>query len=145
MAQTSLYAYIALQGNDDFPLEVVTERLVIQPTRTWKVGEKVHPNKPLERLYTCWIYQIDQLETLVVEDVLDPLYNIFHPKVESINQLKQQFDLTVQIELVIEMENGHTPGLVISPEFSRFASSLDALIDIDMYVYPFSENDDDCD
>ena len=138
MAETSLYAYIKLMGNDDFPLEVVTERLGIQPTRTWGVGEKVHPDKPLERFYTCWIYKIDQLETLAVEDVLHPLYNLFNPKVEIINQLKQRFNLTVQIELVIEMENGRTPGLVISPEFSRFASSMDALIDIDMYVYPFS-------
>ncbi|WP_235617244.1 DUF4279 domain-containing protein [Lysinibacillus mangiferihumi] len=61
----------------------------MQPTRTWKVGEKVLPDKPFERFYTCWIYKIDQLETLVVEDVLDPLYNLFNPKVEIINQLKQ--------------------------------------------------------
>lgn len=145
MEQTSLYAYIQLTGNDDFPLEVVTERLGIQPTRTWKVGEKVHPDNPLKRFYTCWKYEIQKLETLEVEDVLEPLYNLFHPKVETINQLKQQFDLTVQIELVIEIENGRTPGLAISPEFSRFASSMDALIDIDMYVYSFSGEDDGCD
>ena len=145
MEQTSLYAYIKLMGNDDFPLEVVTERLGIQPTRTWKTGEKVHPDKPLERFYTCWIYKIDQLETLVVEDVLDPLYNLFNPRVEIINQLKKQFDLTAQIALVIEMENGRTPGLVISPQFSRFVSSMDALIDIDMYVYSFSGEDEKCD
>ena len=58
--------------------------------------------------------------------------------IQLINQLKKQLDLEVQIELVIEMENGRTPGLVISPEFSRFASSINAAIDIDMYVYPFS-------
>ena len=102
MGQTSAYAYIKLWGNDDFPLQVVTERLGIEPTNTWKVGEKVHPDKPLERFYTCWKYKIDPLETLVVEDVLDPLYNIFHPRVEII----------------------------------------DALIDIDMYVSPFSEEDE---
>lgn len=43
------------------------------------------------------------------------------------------------------MENGRTPGLVISPQFSRFASSVDALIDIDMYVYPFSGEGEECD
>lgn len=137
MQQTSLYAYIKLMGNDDFPLEVVTEHLGIEPTKTWKVGEKVHPDKPLERFYTCWKYEIEKLETLVVEDVLDPLYHLFHTKVQTMNALKQQFDLTAKIALVIEIENGWTPGLVISPEFSRFASSIDALIDIDLYVHPF--------
>ncbi len=141
MAQTTLYAYLKLTGNDDFPLEVVTERLGIQPTRTWKVGEKVHPDKPLERFYTCWKYETQKLETLAVEEVLDPLYHVFHPKVEMMNELKQQFDLTIQIELVIEIEKGWAPGLVISPEFSRFASSLDAYIDVDMYVYPFGQEE----
>jgi len=135
MGQTSAYAYIKLWGNDDFPLHVVTERLGIEPTNIWKVGEKVHPDKPLERFYTCWKYKIGPLETLVIEDVLDPLHNIFHSKVAIINQLKQQYDLSVKIALVIEMENGHAPGLVISPEFSRFVSSLDAPIDVDMYIF----------
>lgn len=142
MEQTSLYTYIKLAA-DDFPLDVVTERLGVQPTKTWKVGDKVRPNQPLKRFYTCWEYQIGPLETLVVEDVLDPLYDLFHPKVDIINELKEQYDLIVKIELVIEMENGRTPGLVISPEFSRFTSSLDAMIDIDMYVYPFSGEDED--
>jgi len=35
MEQTTLYAYIKFSGNDDFPLEVVTESLEIkqEPTR----------------------------------------------------------------------------------------------------------------
>lgn len=142
MEQTSLYTYIQLAGDDDFPLDEVTERLGIEPTTTWRVGEKVHPNKPLERFYTCWKYKIGPFETLVVEDVLDPLLHLFSSKVEIINQLKLKYDLSVKIALVIEMENGRTPGLVISPKFSRFAGSLDAMIDIDMYVYPFSEEDE---
>lgn len=37
------------------------------------------------------------------------------------------------------MIDGYTPGLVISPSFSSFAAAIDAYIDIDMYVWPFSE------
>ena len=141
MEQTTLYVYIKFIGNDDFPLHAVTESLDVQPTKTWKVGEKVYADKPLERYYTCWIYETEKLETLVVEEVLDSLYELFSSKVDTINQLKEQLDLEVQIELVIEMENGRTPGLVISPEFSRFASSINALIDIDMYVHPFNDEE----
>lgn len=47
--------------------------------------------------------------------------------------------MNIQIQLVITMINGYTPGLVISPEFSRFASAINASIGIDMYVYPFSD------
>ena len=143
MEQTSFYTYIHLAGDDDFSLDEVTKRLGIEPTTTWRVGEKVHPNKPHERLYTCWKHKIGPVESLDVDDVLKPLYDLFNPKVDIINALKEQYDLSVKIALVIEMDNGRTPGFAISPAFSRFTSSLDAMMDIDMYVYPFSEEDED--
>ena len=139
MEQTSFYTYIKLSA-DDFPLETVTEYLGVEPTKTWKVGEEVRPNHALKRFYTCWEYQVGPVQLLDVDDVLNPLYDLFNPKVDVLNELKKQYDLNIKIALVIEMENGLTPGLVISSAFSRFTSSLDALIDIDMYVSPFEEN-----
>ena len=139
MDSTTLYAYIQFTGNDDFPLDVVTERLNVQPTRTWKVGDRVNEHTPLERFYTCWKYESEKLETLDPEEVLRPILDVFKLKVDVINQLKEQLDLSVHIELVIIMENGDTPGLVIYPELSAFAAAIDAFIDIDMYVNSFSE------
>ncbi|MCM3721521.1 DUF4279 domain-containing protein [Solibacillus isronensis] len=43
---------------------------------------------------------------------------------------------------MITMHDGQTPGLVISPEFSQFDSDINAFIDIDMYVYPYSESEE---
>ena len=37
------------------------------------------------------------------------------------------------------MIDGYTPGLVISPELSHFAASINAFIDIDMYVHAFND------
>lgn len=141
MERTSLYAYMQFSGNDDFPLQALTDSLGVQPTKTWQVGDRVNNHSPLKRFYTCWMYQTEKKETLVVEEVLDPIYELFEPKIQTINELKKRFNLNVQLELVIEIENGHTPGLVISPAFSRFAGSIDAFLDIDMYVYAFSEED----
>lgn len=42
MDKTRLYAYIKFIGNDDFPLDVLTERLGVKPTSTWKVGSRVN-------------------------------------------------------------------------------------------------------
>ena len=142
MQKTTLYAYISFTGRDDvndFPLEVVTERLGVQPTETWRVGDRI--NNIVSRAYsfTCWKYESDRLETLDVDDVLLPILNVFQSKTDIINQLKEEFNLDVQIELVITMIDGYTPGLVISPEFSRFAATINAFIDIDMYVEFFSE------
>ncbi|MEC1177777.1 DUF4279 domain-containing protein [Metasolibacillus meyeri] len=142
MEKTSLYAYIKLTGNDDFPIATVTEQLNVQPTETWKVGDAIRPNHPHKWAYTCWKYETKQIETLDSEDVLRPLLNTFQSKVEIINNLKTELHLDVQLELVIIMEEGRTPGLVIYPEFSTFAAAINAFLDIDMYINPFTEQNE---
>lgn len=142
MNKSSLYAYIQFIGNVDFPLDVVTERLSVQPTKTGKVGERVMPDYPINKLVhrgTSWRYEIDTIETLDSTEVLHPLLEIFQSKTETINKLKDEFNLDVILALVIQIYDGQTPGLVVDPEFSKFASEIKAFLDIDMYVYPFIE------
>lgn len=139
MEQTSFYTYIKLAGNDDFPLDEVTKRLQIEPTDVWRVGDKVRPDSPLERFYTCWKYKIGPVQSLDVDDVLEPLYDQFHSKVDIINALKAQYDLSVRIVVVIEIENGNKPALTMAPTFSQFASSIGADIEVDLYAYSYSE------
>lgn len=140
MEKTSLYAYISFTGKDDvddFHVEVVTEMLGVQPTRILRMGEKI--NDVHTRSFTSWQYESETLETLDVDDVLLPILNAFQDKTDSINRIKKVLNLNVKVALVITMIDGFTPGLVIYPEFSKFVSDINAFIDIDMYVYPFSE------
>lgn len=140
MDKTSLYAYISFTGKDDvddFPVEVVTEMLGIKPTRILRMGERI--NDVRKRSFTSWQYESETLETLDVDDVLIPILNVFQEKTDLINLIKKELKLNVKVSLVITMIDGFTPGLVIYPEFSKFASDINAFIDIDMYVYPFSE------
>lgn len=139
MEQTSIYAYIKLEGNDDFPVDEVTKRLQIEPTDAWRVGDKVRPNHPHERLYTCWTYKVGPVLSFDVEDVLAPLFERFYLKGDIIQALKAQYDLHARIVVVINIENGETPALTIAPAFSQFASNIEADVDIDLYVYSYSE------
>lgn len=114
----------------------------MQPTKTWKVGERVKPNHPINQLlrsYTGWHYEIERKESLDTEDVLRPLLEVFHSKTDTINQLKEELTLDVSLELVIQIYDGYTPGLVIYPEFSKFAAEINAFLDIDMYVFSSNE------
>lgn len=140
MEKTSLYAYISFTGKDDvddFPVEFVTEMLGVKPTRILRMGERI--NDVRTRSFTSWQYESETLETLDVDDVLLPILNVFQEKTETINRIKKELNLNVKVALVITMIDGFTPGLAIYPEFSKFASDINAFIDIDMYVYPFSE------
>ncbi|AMO86753.1 hypothetical protein B857_01610 [Solibacillus isronensis B3W22] len=143
MDKTSLYAYISFTGKDDvddFPVEVVTAMLGVKPTRILRMGERI--NDVRTRSFTSWQYESETLETLDVDDVLLPILNVFQEKTDSINRIKKELKLNVKVALVITMIDGFTPGLVIYPEFSKFASDINAFIDIDMYVYPFSESEE---
>lgn len=140
MKKASLYAYIALKGAEfgDYPLEIGTERLGIQPTQTWKLGERIHPDKPnnpLERTYTCWKFETDKIETLDSGDVLRPLFEAFESKAEIINQLKTDFNLEASLAVVSEVYEGEMPALVIYPNFSRFLAAIDASLEFETYIY----------
>ncbi|MEK4080046.1 DUF4279 domain-containing protein [Solibacillus sp. FSL K6-1126] len=143
MEKTSLYAYISFTGKDDvddFPVEVITDMLGVQPTTIYRMGERI--NDVRTRSFTSWQFETETLETFDSDDVLLPILNVFQYKTVTINRLKEELNLNIQIQLVITMINGYTPGLVISPEFSRFASAINASIGIDMYVYPFSDSEE---
>ncbi|KGR76281.1 DUF4279 domain-containing protein [Ureibacillus sinduriensis] len=141
MEKTYLCAYILFSGNDDFPLEVITERLGIQPTLAWKVGERRYPNLPNHPLqsYTGWKFEIQNKETLDTENVLRPLLETFQSKTDVINELKEELFIDVHLELVIQIYDGYTPALVIYPEFSKFAAEINAYLDVDLYVSAFNE------
>ncbi|WP_339214718.1 DUF4279 domain-containing protein [Solibacillus sp. FSL W8-0372] len=140
MEKTHLYAYISFTGKDeidDFPTEVVTEMLGVEPTTIWRMGDRI--NDLRMRSFTAWKYESGTIETLNTDDALRIILNVFQYKTDTINRIKEKLNLNVRIELVITMINGYTPGLTISPEFSRFASAINASIGMDLYVYPFSE------
>jgi len=56
MEKTTLYAYLRFTGCEntfDFPLDLLTKRLGVQPTETWRVGDKVNINNSRVRSFTC--------------------------------------------------------------------------------------------
>lgn len=106
--------------------------LGVEPTAILRMGDRINDKRT--RSFTSWEYKSEVLETLDVDDVLLPILNVFQDKTDTINHIKEKLNLNAIIRLVITMIDGHTPGLVISPEFSKFASAINAFIDIDMYI-----------
>ena len=98
MEKTSLYAYIHFTGKDDiydFPVEVVTEMLGVQPTTILRMGEKI--NDVHTRSFTSWKYESGTIETLDTDDVLLPLLKVFQYKTDPINRIKEELNLNVQL------------------------------------------------
>ncbi|WP_332645876.1 hypothetical protein [Lysinibacillus sp. 54212] len=42
---------------------------------------------------------------------------------------------------MINIHDGQQSGLTIYPEFSRFAVEINAILDVDMYIFPFIDEE----
>ncbi|WP_391122491.1 DUF4279 domain-containing protein [Psychrobacillus sp. L3] len=142
MEKTRVQAYFSLSNDDDFPLDEVTKRLNIQPSRTTKVGEPLPLNSARHYFSTTWQYGLGYKETLDVDEVLMPVIDKLESKVIDILLLKKDYNLVAKFYIVIEINNGRTPGLAIYTRASKLATEIDAVFDIDLYAYPYNELDE---
>ena len=137
---TRVMAYLHIASFYDFPVHKVTELLGIQPTETrvkGELGENQFPHR-----YTSWKYSSGYQETLEVDKVLMEVLEPFENKVQEILAVKEKYQVDTVIQLVIEIYDGRTPGLVIDPRVSKFGGDIGANIDIDLYAFPYVESDE---
>ncbi|EEL34148.1 hypothetical protein bcere0019_26070 [Bacillus cereus Rock3-28] len=73
MDETQVMVYFNLSG-DEFPVEVVSERLQVSPTISYKKGDiirKTNETENITRNYTSWQISTGYQESLDVGDVME--------------------------------------------------------------------------
>ncbi|WP_269083165.1 DUF4279 domain-containing protein [Ornithinibacillus californiensis] len=152
--RTSVEIYFALEGSEDndydFELALVTDRLGISPTSTQKMGEFHNPERakqlainPRQYSYTQWKYSTGRIETLDFEGLVDEIVNTFKDKVSVIIQLRDEYGIRPYIGMVPKVYNGMSPGYSLTIEQMQFMIDIGVGMDLDEYVYPFTEPEDD--
>jgi hypothetical protein len=140
MEKTQVMVYFSMFA-DEFPLDVVTKQLDIEPTESYKKGDiikKISPIKNHVRAYTCWKLSTGYQESLVGEQ-MDMIIDQIGDKSAIINELKRQFGLECRFTIVIIMNNGYSPGLYLDKSIIAFANSINADFDFDLYANPYDE------
>ena len=141
MEQTQVMVYFSMFA-DEFPLEMVTKYLGIEPTDSFKNGDiikKISPTENYVRSYTCWKLSTGYQESLDVSEQMDMIIAQIGNKSAIINNLKKQFGLECRFTIVIIMNNGFTPGLYLDQSIIAFANSINADFDIDLYANSYDE------
>lgn len=123
----------------DFKLSEVTNKLGIPPTETKKMGEWATPNRQYS--LTQWKYSTGPIETLNFEMVCEKIINTFKDKIDIINELKSEIGIMPSFRAVTHIFDGVSPGYSFPIEVMKFAISIDAVLEIDQYVYGFEEED----
>lgn len=130
---------------DEFSIDDVTELLGVEPTNTYKKGDTIvrphNPNVLSTRTHfrkeTAWELSTGYQKSYDVNEQLDQVLKPLKNKAAIINQLKIKYELDCQISIVIVIENGLTPALHLNTEQIKFANSIDAEFDIDLYANPY--------
>ncbi|GAB0168933.1 hypothetical protein LSPCS325_23700 [Lysinibacillus sp. CTST325] len=60
-------------------------------------------------------------------------------KSSIINEIKEAYSLECKFFIVIKIEKGNTPALYLEKDIIKFASSIEAEIDVDLYANPYDD------
>ena len=85
---------------------------------------------------TAWKYQIDAGNEIDLETYLQKLIEVFEPKIELINRLKKNHNLTTRIQFVIDIDinpESSTPYFGINKRAIDFLSKTGTEVDFDLY------------
>ena len=136
------YVYFALHG-DDFDPSGVTKELGIEPTDSWKKGDKGQylPNQK----YACWKWSTEKgKEAIFIDKLVDEVVEKLKAKVEIINRLKEKYQLTSVLVIVLYIDTNpeeSTPALGHDFKTIEFLYQTQTVTDVDVYRYNSAETE----
>jgi hypothetical protein len=122
------YLYFSFDA-EYFDTKEITEKLNIEPSSVMIKKEPVPKS-------TAWIYQIDAGNEIDLENFLEKLIDIFEPKAEIINDLKDKLNLTTRLQFVITIDinpDSSTPYFGLNKRTINFLSKTETEVDFDLY------------
>lgn len=144
MDKTKVMTYFSVLG-DEFPLEVVTDTLGIEPTETYKKGDIIErtnnpnlistSNKIRRRKETDWTLSTGYQESYDINMQLNTILKPLEGKTKELKQLKEEYSLEFLFMIVIQVENNETPAMYLQKNIIDFASIIQAEIHFDLYIY----------
>lgn len=129
---------------DDFPIDDITEKLEVTPTETYKKGDLI-PNRSTVhcRKETSWDLGTGYQDSLDVNDQLQQVVGKLQKKTSTINEIKDAYSVECKFFIVIKIEKGVTPALYLDKDIIKFASSIEAEFDVDLYSNPYGNGFDE--
>ncbi|MGE6492707.1 DUF4279 domain-containing protein [Exiguobacterium sp. NPDC077395] len=138
--KSEVNVYFKLVG-DDFSIDEVTRLLDLTPTEFYKLGEIREPSKR-PSTFTAWMIGTGYQPSFDVNDQLKQIIKTLNGKELILDQLYQTYEnLQAKFVIVIVIEDGQAPALVIDTDTIQFAHRIRAEFDIDLYANPYEEDD----
>lgn len=118
-----------ITGNSFEPSKV-TETLQIEPTRVRRKEECPVPQTAL----TSWKLSTKKEECKAICWQFEKLIKLLQGKEKLINDLCKRYELTVSFTVIVEMEAGNAPELVLTKDIVLFVAAINAEVGFDLYI-----------
>ncbi|ANF94616.1 DUF4279 domain-containing protein [Paenibacillus bovis] len=115
---------------DLFEADEVSEILQIEPTKFKRKEEYPLPQTAL----TSWKLSTKKEECKAVCWQFEKLINLLKGKEGLIIELCEQYELTASFTVVVEMEAGNGPELVLTKDIILFIAAINAEVGFDLYI-----------
>ena len=142
MEKNRVRVYFSLFG-DDFPIDDITEKLEVTPTETYKKGDLIPNRSTIRRNETSWDLGTGYQVSLDVNDQFQQIIGKLQNKASIINEIKEAYFLECKFFIVIKIEQGNTPALYLDKDIIKFASSIEAEFDVDLFANPYKSDFDE--
>jgi len=138
--KTQIKIILSIFG-DNFDPSELSKITGITPTDLWVIGDEIprmgnltrKDNKKRLRKESAWKYSYG-IETLDFEEVSTVFIEKIEDSIPFINDYIVQSKLTINIDIVIEIENEEVPAISFNKKFISIVNRFGAKIDIDMYI-----------
>lgn len=136
MVMPMIQAAFSISGGE-LDLEEISRRLGVSPTRTCQKTDFPQHN----RAKAGWTLEVREENAFSVSALLEKLIqqlagvNPFE-KVDTICTLCRELDAAPRIDIIVHMQGGDGPEIVLSPAQVLFAAAIGAEIDFDLHCYP---------
>jgi hypothetical protein len=126
--------WLILKGSDiDFA--AVTAILGVQPTVTWRLGDRVG-NSLVRRKYDAWVLSIPGIDTFEIEDAIKGLLNHLGDAVEQVRSACSELGLSATVFCGVDFVENRTPAVVLENELLQIIVSMGAAVEVDLIMLP---------
>ncbi len=119
---------------DYLDIDDISDTLGLEPTNTWEKGDLIK-DRPVVRKQSCWSIGTGNKESLDINDQLFEMIEMLKGKEGIINNISKKYDTTPFFMILINIEDDEKPIISIYSPIIKFASSINAHLEIDWYIY----------
>lgn len=131
MTENTCYTYFKITG--DFNPDVVTKRLGLFPSKSWKIGDRRRDGASFD--FALWEFGYCDSFDVIVENQMHMTIAPLLDKIDILNELKREHnvDYTLVVVPTVYASNS-SPCLAPSLKVIDFCHATRTEIDIDLYV-----------